>query len=245
MAKKDTDTNDDKIKALEDRINQMQREHQDKMMEILSQPQTAAPAKADLPAMPEKPKLSLSGMPDSVTKPEEYQAELERRMETHFEKMDAYKRQLEAREDATAAAATPKDDVDPSALWTAYQEDYADYAKHEARVRTAASMAIEQMQKRGRDAQALMKRSPDLFFKEVNKVYDKEFGAPEPSGEAGGGKGSEEDDDETQRTAGLFGGQESGGRAQKGKKDEPASKFTDELKEYQDNLWQTPKFGAA
>lgn len=202
---------------------------------------------ADIQA-PQEPELNLDGMPDQLVDPAKYNAELQKRIKTYNKEMREFERQSAAVARKVAEAQGPQ--VNEAALWEMYQEDHPTYAKNEAKVRTAVSMTIERMTKRGVDAMALMQRSPEDFFRKVNETFDKEFGAPEGDGAQGqdgrsrGDSGEEDDDDGDGRTGGMFGGQASGGKPDGGKPQAPAGNFAKELTDWQEGLWQSGTKGA-
>lgn len=243
MANKDVKAADGKgekdIDALLERMSKLEdtnRQLQEERIALLGQrPQQSGGQQQQTPQLPDEPTLDTTGMPDMLTKPDEYNAELERRLKTYNSEMRQYEQKV--REANEAAAQSHEPQVDSSALWAAYKEDHPEYAKKESWVRFAAGEAVAQLQKRGVDAQALMQRSPEDFFKKVNEVYDKEFGAPESGDEGDGGDEGDADD----RTAGMFGGQEAGGRPTPGKKGgDDGPTFTQQLKEVQDSMWAKP-----
>lgn len=118
-------------------------------------------------------------------------------------------------------------------LWADFDQDFPDYAGNRARVEFAAETVLKRAIKRGMDPNRYMFVARDRFLGDVAKEYDNIFGAPSETEEdeieeaprARRGRQArpaarnntrrrsreEEDDRDAGRTAGLFGGNDSGG----------------------------------
>lgn len=248
MADNDKDL-DARIKAMQEKIDgqakEMAKLHEQNLA-LLATPPSYGHTSAPAVQVPAEPEMNYDGLPDILVDQKGHYAELARRQKAYAREMEEYKRQSAQAQKQAAAQQTPR--VNAEDLWALYTEDHPAYAESEAKVRAAAGIAIERMAKRGVDAMALMQRSPEDFFRKVNEVYDKEFGAPEAAvdgddGSDGAGKGDDADDGG--RTAGLFGGQTSGNKPDKGKGDTPPSNtFAKELGDLQDSIWGKGAKGA-
>lgn len=119
-----------------------------------------------------------------------------------------------------------------SELWADFDQDFPDYAGNRARVEFAAETVLKRAVKRGMDPNRYMFVARDRFLGDVAKEYDNIFGAPEieeeeieeaPRSRRGRPARAvarnntrrrpreETDDGDIGRTAGLFGGNDSGG----------------------------------
>jgi hypothetical protein len=169
----------------------------------------AAPPPQAVPvAVPEEPKLNLQGLPDPVVDKDAYAAEIVKRSIEYQNSVASFQKQR-------SDAATPKPMGDPDALWDDFIKTYPDYAADETRIRFATAEVAKKLGKKGVDAQRYMFLRSDQFFKDITKEYDDVFGAPADDDEAEpprrrkvATKSAEaEEDDETGRDAGIFGGQ--------------------------------------
>lgn len=160
----------------------------------------APKAETQLPAIPD---LSLDGMPDPSVDANAYAKELAKRIETRA----ALQREADKRtSDAEAAKGQRANN-----LWETFQELHPDIAADPKRVKFIAAEVVNQARTRGLDADAYM-ANPTIFIKDVVEEYNKVFGEED---EADG----EPDIDDNGRTAGVLGGQESGGKPSSGRTD--------------------------
>jgi hypothetical protein len=102
-----------------------------------------------------------------------------------------------------------------SGLWNDFKSQYPDIAEDERKVKFLAGEVMAAAESRGLDREAYMYGGQ--FLKDLVAEYKKEFGEED-----------EEDDlPEDGRTAGIFGGQESGNAASSGRKDPRQSERPD------------------
>lgn len=150
-------------------------------------------------------------LPDPTMDPGGYARAVSARAEKRLEAYMAQQRQ-EAQQKSTVETSA-KD------LWTDFSSQYEDYAEDEERVSFAAGQVMKELQSRGIDVARYTTTARDKFFKDVTSRMDKIFGKP----------GNDEDDEtpEATRTAGVFGGLESGGKPAKGSQEQPGDMIKD------------------
>ena len=124
-----------------------------------------------------------------------------------------------------------------NSLWEGFSKAYPDWAPFEDLVETVSSKVAAKAKEAGMDMNRYFGASRDLFFADVAKEMHTKFGKlVEPDDEgpltpASRAKPSENDDDG--RTAGIFGGQESGGKASAGNKPEGGADMLGDLQAIQ------------
>lgn len=145
---------------------------------------------------PAKTVLDLKGLPDPVTKTEEYNAALMERMN----------QVLDARDQVRAAEVAVREEqvALQQNLWNGFKSAHPEWAEQEMLVGAAAGRVSQELLGRGVNVVQLMKQQPDLFYKEVAGVLDKQF----PTLKKGAAEEEGEDED---GPAEVFGGQ-AGGR---------------------------------
>lgn len=187
---------------------------------------------------PKAPALDLSGLPDPMT-------DLEGYTKAMTERVNAF---VSAREQAlvtniernlTTQNAQQADlEGKADALWTAFDTKYGEKGWDSDLVEFAAAKVAQQAQAKGIDVQRYMFTTTDKYVDDVAKYL--ETIAPPKAGE-GEGEGEPPDPNadprsanpfENGRTAGVFGGTESGGKPAKGK-DEPATDLVTDLQNVQ------------
>lgn len=182
---------------------------------LMSQPSVSAPPQV-------RTSLDTKDLPDPTIEPEKYATEIARR---GAELLDG-QRQLDAYNARQHQSQTGR----LNALWEDFNTKYPDYADNDERVKYAATSVVEQAAARGIDVNKYMFLHPDQFMKDVVSKMDTVFGKPEADDEA---------DDiveapEENRTVGIFGGAESGGKPNAGK-DAPvrAPSMFDDIRDWQ------------
>ena len=167
----------------------------------------STPIKTDVPADTAPQGLNLKDLPDPLVDPEGYTRELNTR--------------IQATIDATLQNRIQQDngarnrDTQVSGLWDDFSTAHEDYAEDTDRIEFITAKIAKRAKARGMDVERYMFTTRDQFFGDVIKEYDKVFGKPnsdtdEDNLEAQG------DDTQANRTAGVFGGMESGGAPAKG-----------------------------
>jgi hypothetical protein len=155
------------------------------------------------PSAPSAPgAMSLENLPDPMQDPEGYARELQTRMDKHYQDQRNYE-QFQTQQTQKAANRT-------SELWQTFAIDYEPYSADKTKAEFAAQQVARAAQAKGIDVEKYMFQHTDRFLSEVAKVYDKTFGKP------GAEEEDEQDDRPANRTAGIFGGAETGGRPSKG-----------------------------
>lgn len=166
--------------------------------------------------------LKLDGLPDPTVDPEGYARELQTRMADHQRQQVDYNNwQNDQRK---------KEEGRTAALWQDFAIKYGDYAEDKAKAEFAAQQVAQRAMARNIDVGRYMFEHTDRFLAEVVQVYDQVFGKP--------GQDEDEPDETTRpatRTAGIFGGQESGGKPAGGKQP-PQSDMIKELHDVQRKL---------
>lgn len=146
--------------------------------------------------------VNMKDLPDPIQEPEKYAAEVHKRSREALQNEQLNAQAIaQTQNDAQGKLAT---------LWEDFKETNPLYAD-EGKVRYIAQEVAAKAQARGRDVQKYMFTTPDTFFGDVKKLYDKTFGAPKAEGAEDDDEGSVLDEDDN-RTAGIPGGGPSGGK---------------------------------
>lgn len=170
-------------------------------------------------------------LPDPTEDPQGYAKAVEARAEANARAL------VENERNRDRSAQTQKERTDQ--LFADFGKKYPDIAKHKGRLEYVAGEVVKKAIARGVDGQKYIFQASDMFFDDVAKAYSEEFGeAPKkdttPDGDSDPVSGDE--NDETNRTGGIFGGLESG-HAPSGKskapKVEPVSGMVKELQDIQ------------
>ena len=181
----------------------------------------STPIKTDVQADTTPKGLNLKDLPDPLVDPEGYTRELNTRIQATIDATI----QNRVQQDAGAR----NRDTQVTGLWDDFSAAHEDYAEDTDRIEFITAKIAKRAKARGMDVERYMFTTRDQFFGDVVKEYDKVFGKPnadadednlEPQG----------DDTQANRTAGVFGGMESGGAPSKGGNE---NKF-DMIKEIQD-----------
>jgi hypothetical protein len=171
------------IGGLSERLEQSER-----VQTVLTQPVQ--------PQASQAPVLSFDGLPDPLHDHEGYARALTQRIFEHTRKTQDY--------EATQRAASQQSNDRYAVLWEDFSEAYPALAEDQERARFAVQAARDRAARRGLDVDRYMFSNPTRWFKDIEKEYNRLV--PDA--------GAEGDDDDTTdgRTAGIFGGQESGNR---------------------------------
>lgn len=182
-------------------------------------------------------------LPDPLSEPEKY-AEAVASMVTQRTN-DATTRQNQE--------ATRRQDLEERVedLWGDFGEKYPDYAEDQEKIEFAAARVLKRAKRRGVDVERYMFTSSDLFMKDVAGEMEKVFGEPEKDNteddttprrgstrRASGSsrkRDSEEDFDEG-RSAGIFGGQDSGNSPGRARTEKETPSMMDDLMSVQKKL---------
>lgn len=167
---------------------------------------TAAP-RATVTAQP--PQFNVEGLPDPVTHPQEYAAELAKRQHEYGQAYTKYQADV-------AAASAPQGDA--NALWEDFTDRYGAYAEDQEGVEFAVSKALKKAQARGMDIDKYRFQNSDRFFRDVVAIYDERFGKPEglePEPKQQQRKTTrqpiEDEDGDDGRASSIFGGSDASG----------------------------------
>jgi hypothetical protein len=163
---------------------------------------------------PAKAVLDLKGLPDPVDKPTEYNTELATRINAVVDqRVHAVQQGQQSAVEQAAAA---------DRLWQGFVTKHPEWADYPDLVGTVAKNVVDDATKRGIDPQKYLFVTSDLYFDDVAKVLDEKYGAlvedaDEPAGQEPAQRaqttGQEPGPD---RTAGIWGGPESGNRPSSG-----------------------------
>lgn len=168
---------------------------------LMAQPMVAVPPKV-------RTEIDLKALPDPVTEPEKYAQELARQTQEIQQgvkvQSDFQSQQQQTLNDRIAG------------LWEKFGKAHKDYAKDPAKVEFIASKVIQEKARQGLDTSKYMFLATDTFMDDVTKAYDDAFGKPVAEGqeeeEKPGQQQQQADDEDDGRTAGIFGGLDSGGK---------------------------------
>jgi hypothetical protein len=136
-------------------------------------------------------------------------------------------------------------------LWEDFNSTYSDYDQE--KVEIAAGKVAEKAKRKGLDVEKYMFVSSDRFFRDTVKEYERLFGAPgeendedvddndyddaprsrkarpASNGKTRNRRDRDDDDRDDGRSASIFGGQESGGRPGKSRKDDEGPSMIDDI----------------
>lgn len=160
-------------------------------------------------------KLEYKDLPDPTMEPEAYAkaiAEQTRKAVTDY---------TTSLSRADAANRQRSNSVDQ--LWDAFSNQYEDYADDPEKVEFAATKVARDLQSRNIDVEKYMLTQRDTFFKDVVKQMDAVFGTTK----ADDTDNDEVDDEEDNRTAGVYGGMASKAGRRKLEADDPGDMVKD------------------
>jgi hypothetical protein len=185
----------------------------------------------------EQPQVDTSGLPDPITDPEGFNKGLN----------DRISRAVETAQRNVSIEQSNQQSIQQraDALWEDFSEKYPWLKDKQDLVEFVAGKVAQRAQGKGLDLSRYMFVTPDLFFGDVIKGLG-DLGVTQPSDEDPDGasgdtpataqgapqrpaQGSEPPD----RTAGLFGGQDSGGRPAKGAEQDTPGDMLKDLKDLQ------------
>jgi len=202
------------IKALSERVDKAERTN----MALMSQPVGGTES-----FQPNQEQKQQKPLPDPTLDPDAYAEAVRARIMGETQQLiDNSRQQYNTNQQG---------ERDISDLWTDFGKQYADYAENEDRVEFAAGVAARKAKARGLDIRKYMFQGREQFFSDVVKIMDDTFGKSGNDDDAGDTgeddfdyeqnnrnqttrkrKATNTDDDNDGRTAGVFGGLESGGR---------------------------------
>lgn len=179
---------------------------------VASRPTYVQQPVVQAPAAPSAPKFDWA---DPVTEPEAFGATLAQ-YTTYV--MEQQKAQERAQQEATRAASQKA-----NSLWSDFTAQYKDYADKGDQIGYAYQRVTSNLRDQGYDPDVYANQNRPQLFKAVVDEYTKVFGPLKAAAEDAG--------DTEGRTAGIFGGFESGGQPAKGK-EKPGDMLSD-LKDIQ------------
>lgn len=178
------------------------------------QPAASAPASA---APPQVPQVDFSKLPDPYMDLDAYNRALQ-------EQVTAVVKSQMTQNAPSPAPAQPETAAIPDdaaqELWGDFSEAYPQYANSQGLVQFAAQNVVNKAIRRKIDANRYVFGQTEMFFADVDKELKKMLGGvklEEPAGEKGKGDDADDPDPDPSRTAGIFGGMESGGKPSGGK----------------------------
>ncbi len=228
-----TEPAEDSSAALLARLDALERQNTELSQSLrLSQMAPAAPqTQTQRFVDPANLKLDLKGLPDSIEKPDEYQRELQQRINTMIEARDyATREEMRQQADQTQQSAR---------LWEGFKAAHSDWAAHEDLVGVVAQKVVAEQKAKGIDTNRYMYSTPDLFYADVAKRLNDQYGAllseqDEPAaGRKAPAQRSNDPNEDDGRTGGIFGGQESGGAPAPGAKPKGGSDMIEDLQKVQ------------
>lgn len=161
---------------------------------------------------PQATQIKDEDLPDPTLYPAQYAAALEERTKKNI---DAYFNQQNQKLQQEHAADKVYDDI-----WNTFSSKYEDYADDPDKVEYAATLVIKEAARKGLDVKRYMTQATDQFVDDVKARMDVVFGPIRDEDDAAENmprnRRRTADDEEPVRTAGVFGGLESGGRPAKG-----------------------------
>lgn len=167
---------------------------------------------------PRLPEVDLTGLPDPIKDQAGFSKTLNERLSAAITKgVQVLTAAEQARQGAQASQQAKADE-----MWEDFTELYPELAEYEDFVEVATRKVLKKAQRRGVNVQAMISTRPETFYKDVAEETQRilapvlEAGdeaadgeRPEPGAEAG-------PDAEATRTAGVFGGIQSGGQPNQG-----------------------------
>lgn len=220
------------ITALTGQIDDMNRRS---MMRSTPAP---APQPAHRGVTPADVQLDLtSGMPDPSLDPQAYHRTIQDRVAAFVKAQgEAIVQRAQPRQDDSQATA--------DRLWNDFSEQYPEWAEYGDIVQVVAQQVVQREQAKGIDGQLYVIGNTSTFFKDVAAELGKKYGAliegedddagDEPEHEVIAQRREDPFSDDG-RTAGVFGGQESGGKPNRGRPStpEPGSDMIADLQQMQ------------
>lgn len=172
-----------------------------------------APVYTPAPAAPAAPQWDWESV---AMEPEKLGPTIAQYTNYVIEQREAAQREEEARRTAASR--------DANALWTDFSSTYKEYADKGDQVGYAYQKVTGKLAEKGINVAEYANLHRTALFKQVAEEYDSIFGSPKAVKE-------DSDPDDSNRTAGIFGGFESGGQPNKGK-EQPGDMIKD-LKDIQ------------
>jgi hypothetical protein len=187
--------------------------------------------------------MNLENLPDPVTDPQGYGREIAKRGQEMIASQRNY--------DAWAQRQVANQSTALNSVWERFTKEHGEFAAHEKLVTAAAANVIGAAKARNIDANKYVLGDTENFFEDVmaemkEMAGEDAFKVKDETDEMDDGTGGEgiavggldEDDEEADRSAGVFGGNDSGSRPNPDKqKDAPADMFSEIRKFQQKDGW--------
>jgi hypothetical protein len=231
---------DDKTAALLERINRLEGQLTDSRRASLQSSAPSAPHTTVDPTL-KAVQVSMDGLPDPSVDLAGYNSQLQTRINAAIQAQTEAVRQ-ESRAATEQNSATEK-------LWAQFRRNYPEWAEHEGLVDMVATRVANRAVQQGLDGQKYVLGNSDLFLADVAKELQTQYGrlldddeseegveGEPPTAEKGRNvaptrRPAQQDELDDGRTAGIMGGNESGGKPVAGK---PTSQGSDMIKDLQD-----------
>ena len=146
---------------------------------------------------PSKLKVDLTGLPDQLEKPAEYNQQLQERVNAAIAaQVTTATRQVQAQFEQRSQA---------DRLWQGFREAHPEWAKYEPLVESVATRVASDASARGVDLKKYMFQNPTLFYEDLANALTAGYGKLVTEGDEGEGEQEPETGD-VQRTAGIDAG---------------------------------------
>lgn len=165
-----------RIAALEAQLAQQSQQTQQLLQAMTSYVRPTQPAQPAQPAAP--PEFSLDGLPDPVSAPKDFMAQLQARIREREQQQAQYLTSNITSQVARAAA------VD--GLYNRFASQHSELAKRSALLRGTADMVFRELQSQGIDPVAVAMQNPDSLVATLAARMQAELGtaaAPAPGGQ--------------------------------------------------------------
>lgn len=212
---------DDQLARIQATLERLEQENRDLRERLYRPDPSPAPA-----VPPPQPKFDLQGLPDPVQDLDGFRRDLETRVNGYVQHATATSVQ-QVREETSSATEAER-------LWAEFQRNYPDWAKYEELTSSVASQLVNRVKARGGDPKKYLFQDSKTFYSDLDRELRSKYGAlltPEEAEEEDERRAADLMGEDDGRTAGLFGGQESGGRPSAPK---PGQESGDMVKDLQD-----------
>lgn len=215
------------LSSLEQRLDQMQEQLQSKDQMISQLIGQRTPAQDTPPADTggqDMSDISLEDLPDPVEKPKEFKTALAKKFGEVSSRSQQQSQQ--AAQQQQRQLAIQRMELD-------FQRDYEDLADRKALMRGAVSEEAQELRKQGVDSEQFIMNNQGQFLQRVADRMRKELG--ETGSDDGRGQ-SRSKQRSTKRTRGVSGGSAPSTSGNRGRKQEKAPSFTEQLKKTQHDM---------
>lgn len=200
---------DQSMAELKARLEALERQNTT-LQQMAFQRQQGGGQQAQEPSQPSPPELDLSDLPNPADSPEEYNRKLNEKL-TDFNRKNQEFVQAQTQAAQQASQSSDQHTQRAAALWEDFRKKHPGLAQNETIVGAAAEKVAQRLNQRGVDVNQYMTAAEDQFFDEVVNEARSLFPNEVQALESGGQQTGEKSQDDPQRTAGIPGGQESGG----------------------------------